>query len=83
MKLTRITHRELLLGDVVSLDFPTDGGRCFQMAKVVRMTDSLITFARPWMPADDRGYLDVQIELFDVFRDSDKTVSLVSRQERE
>lgn len=70
-----VTHRDLQLGDCVSLMFP-DGG--WDNAKVTRVSDTLITLMRPWMDSSD-GYPRVGFEVFDVWRDSDKTVRLISR----
>lgn len=70
-----ITHRELRLGDNVSLEFPGGG---WQMAKVTKIADGLVTLFRPWMDARD-DYPRIGIEVFSVFQDSDKTVKLFDR----
>lgn len=72
-----ITHRELHVGDNISLEFSGGG---WQMAKVTNISDGLVTLFRPWMSAED-GYPKIGVEVFTVFHDSDKTVKLFDRTE--
>lgn len=72
-----ITHRELKVGDNISLEFPGGG---WDMAKVTKISDGLVTLFRPWMDATD-GYPRVGVEIFTVYADSDKTVKLFDRNE--
>ena len=74
-----VTHRELKVGDNVDLMFPNGG---WSMAKVIAISDGLITFFRPWMDAQD-NYPKVGFEIFFSWYDSDKTVQLFDRQEEQ
>lgn len=71
----RITHREVQVGDIV---------RCFDGAfgdaKVTRVSDEHVTLFRPWMAAGDGGYPQIGVEVFEVYRDSDKTFELMRRE---
>jgi hypothetical protein len=71
----RITHRELRLGDCVNLEFANGG---WQMAKVITINGALATLFRPHMSSADE-YPYIGVEIFTVFRESDKTVMLHSR----
>lgn len=74
-----ITHRQLRVGDNISLEFPGGG---WQMAKVTSVSEGLVTLFRPWMDALD-GYPRIGVEVFTVYRDSDKTAVLFDRTEPE
>ena len=71
----KITHRDVKLGDVVSLDFPYRG---WDLAKVTKIDERQFTVFRPHMNSNDE-YPYVGVEIFTLWRDSDKTLTLISR----
>lgn len=70
-----ITQREIELGDCVSLNFPDIG---WDMCKAIRIDETTVTVMRPWMSSSDT-YPMVGFEMVSLWRDSDKTVTLVDR----
>jgi hypothetical protein len=73
----RIAQRDLQLGDIVNFEFLPPGAP-FGFGKVIRIDESMVTIARPYMSPMD-GTLHVGIELVHVYRNSSTTIKLADR----
>jgi hypothetical protein len=79
---TVVTHRDLQLGDRIRL---TDVSRAYNDATVINVTDKGVTVFRPYVHTSDfsttAGIIPyLGFEQFDLWRDSDKTVTLLYRE---